>query len=349
MKVLVIGGTRFLGYHLVRELLKSGHKVTLFNRGKTPDDFGQAVERVRGDRTRRGELRRQFENREFDVVIDMIAYRREETEEAVETFSGRVGHFIHISTGSVYIVTRDYPCPLRESDFSREVISRPAGQDDWWVYGVNKRDCELVLREAFETTGFPATIFRLPIVIGERDYTLRAYSYFLRVADGGPVLLPDAGMNVFTHVYQADVIRTIARNLLNRKTFGEAYNLAMEEIVSLRGFVQETAAVLGKKVELVDIPGRFLESLPPGTSISPFSNRRPFVLAVNKAREDLEFRSTPFRDWLARTIDWFFTEYRGEPPANYRWRPLEVEIARKFKTRMAELKQECLSLEVKNG
>ncbi|MGQ9471789.1 MAG: NAD-dependent epimerase/dehydratase family protein [Candidatus Aminicenantales bacterium] len=349
MKILVIGGTKFLGYHLVRELLKKGHRVTLFNRGLTPDDFGPAVERIRGDRTRRGELGHQLKSSEFEVVVDMIAYRREETEEAVQTFSGRVGHFIHISTGSVYIVTRDYPCPLRESDFFREVIPRPVGQDDWWVYGVNKRSCELVLREAFEATGFPATIFRLPIVIGERDYTLRAYSYFLRVADGGPLLLPDAGMNVFTHVYQGDVVSTIARNLLNGKTFGQAYNLAMEEIISLRHFVQKSAEIIGKEVNIVDIPARLLEGLPMGTSFSPFSNRRPFVMAVEKARQDLNFLATPFSTWLARTINWFFTQYKGELPANYRWRPLELEVAEKFIARMEELKNECLSLEVKDG
>ena len=349
MRVLVIGGTKFLGYHLVRELLSQGHEVTLFNRGQTPDDFGSAVERIHGDRNEPHEFRARLKGLEFEVVVDMISYRGEDSRQAVNIFSGRVGHFIHISTAAVYIVTRDFPCPLRESDFDRAILPQPVSHDGLWLYGTNKRDCELVLREAYESRGFPVTIFRLPVVIGERDYTLRAYSYFLRLTDGGPLLLPDAGLNVSTHVYQGDVVKTVVGNLMNAKALGQAYNLAMEEILSLRAFVQEAARIIGKKAALIDIPSRFLEELPCGTSISPFSGRRPLVLAVDKARQDLNFRATPLAVWLKKTIEWFFSEYNGPPPENYRWRPLELNLAQRFGETMEKVKQEILSQEVKDG
>ena len=63
MRILVIGGTRFLGYHLVRRLLEEGHAVTLFNRGETPDDFGGAVERIQGDRADRSGFRKALARR----------------------------------------------------------------------------------------------------------------------------------------------------------------------------------------------------------------------------------------------------------------------------------------------
>jgi len=349
MKILVIGGTRFLGYHLVRRLLAEGQEVTLFNRGLTPDDFGSRVKRIRGDRTKPEEMKKVFRHFEFDAVIDFIAYNGQESEGAVEIFSGRTGHYIHISTGAVYIVTRNYPCPLREEDFDRELREKPAKPDPLWSYGLGKRECELVLRRAYEERAFPVTIFRLPIIIGERDYTLRAYSYFIRLKDGGPVLLPDAGLNVFTHVYQGDVVRTIATNLLNPQTFGKAYNLAMEEIISLRGFIELAAEIMGREVEIIDIPSRLLQAMPCGLSISPFSSRRAFVLSVDKARRDLGFKSTPLASWLEKTISWFFSEYRGPQPENYRWRSFEISLADLYSRKLEEMKRQFLEGEGKNG
>lgn len=349
MKILVIGGTRFLGYHLVRKLLLQGHEITLFNRGLTPDDFGQAVKRLRGDRTRPEEMKAALKGQEFEVVIDLIAYKGKESQQAIEIFLGRTGHYIHISSGAVYLVTHNYPCPLREEHFDRKVMEQPKRPDNLWSYGLRKRECELVLRQAFQERGFPATILRLPIVMGERDYTLRAYSYFIRINDGGPILMPDAGLNVFTHVYQGDVIENIAHNLLNSRTFGQAYNLAMEEIISLRNFVQATAKVMGREIEMIDIPSWVLQSLPCGLSISPFSSRRPFILSIDKAKKEIGYRSTPFTCWLERTIKWFFSNYPGVYPDNYRWRSLEISLGTLFTLKMEEVKKQLLEQEVKNG
>ncbi len=327
MKVLIIGGTRFFGYHIARRLIDDGHDVSLFTRGLTADDFGSRVRRITGDRRDREEFRRRLSREEYDVVIDMIAYEAEDSLSAVQTFAGRVGRFIHISTGSVYIVTRDFPCPLREEDFDREVIPRPEEKDDWWLYGFHKRECETVLRQAHEKDGFPVVILRLPIVFGERDYTLRAYSYFLRLEDGRPIILPDSGLNIFTHIYQGDIVRTVAMNLNNPAAVGQAYNLAQSEIMTLRSFILASARILGRSPDLIDVPSAVLESSGLGTSFSPLFTRRPFVLVTEKARRELGFTSTPVMIWLEKTIRWFREEYRGGPPDNYRMRDREVEFA----------------------
>ena len=114
MKILIIGGTRFFGYHITRHLVREGHDVTLFNRGTTPDDFGDRVGRICGDRNDHDSFFETLRGLEFDAVIDMIAYKAEDSQAAVETFQNHVGHYFHISTGAVYLLTRDYPCPLRE-------------------------------------------------------------------------------------------------------------------------------------------------------------------------------------------------------------------------------------------
>jgi nucleoside-diphosphate-sugar epimerase len=337
VKILVLGGSRFFGYYIAKRLVADSHDLTLFNRGRTPDDLGATVRRVHGDRGDRRDFRQKLGREKFDVVIDMIAFTAEDSRSAVETFSGNVGQFIHISTGSVYIVTRNFPCPLREEDFDREVIPRPPADDEWWVYGYQKRKGEEVLREAQEKRRFPVTILRLPIVFGERDYTLRAYSYFLRLEDRKPLILPDSGMNAFTHIYQGDVVKTVADNLLNPAATGQVYNLAQAEILTLRAFVLEAARILGREPDLVDIPWDVLESSSLGTSFSPLSTRRPFILVVDKARRDLHFSSTPFAVWLEKTIRWFKNEYRDGPPENYSQRGREVEFAERYRAAVRRL------------
>lgn len=331
MKILIIGGTRFFGYHLAKRLVADDHQVSLFTRGRTPDDFGSRVRRIHGDRGDRRDFLAKLGGERYDVVVDMIAYEAEDSRSAVETFAGRVGQFFHISTGSVYIVTKNFPCPLREEDFDGEVIPRPADDDGWWSYGSGKRGCEQVLRRAYENDGFPVTILRLPIVFGERDYTLRAYSYFLRLEDGRPLILPDSGLNVFTHIYQGDVVRTVAENLLNTAAIGQAYNLAQAEIMTLRAFVLAAARIMGREPELVDIPWAVLKASELGTSFSPLFTRRPFVLVTEKARRELAFTSTPLTAWLERTIRWFQEEYRGGPPENFRLRDREAEFAARYR------------------
>jgi nucleoside-diphosphate-sugar epimerase len=339
MKILVIGGTRFIGYHLVRRLLDDGHEVTLFNRGLSPDEFGTDIRRIRGDRADRAGFYAKLHPEKFDAVADMIAYEAADSRSAVETFAGRVGHFFHISSGAVYIVTRDYPCPLREEDYDRELFPRPAKNADWWLYGFHKRGCEQVLREAHLEHKFPVTVFRLPIVLGERDYTLRAYSYFLRLEDGKPLLLPDSGLNAFTQIYAGDIAKTIASSLIREGAIGQAYNLAQDEIVTLRGFVLAAARLLKCQPDLVDIPTGVLEKASLGTSFSPFSNRRPFILSTAKARRDLGFTATPFDVWLEKTVRWFKQDYRGGPPENYRNRAREIQIAARYRAAVAPLEE----------
>lgn len=331
MEILVIGGTRFFGYHIARRLIKDGHDVTLFNRCHTPVDFGNQVQRICGDRNDSDSFFDALKDHAFDVVVDMIAFNAEHSRTAVRTFRERVDHYIHISTGAVYLVTQDYPCPLREEDYDRPLYPRPKTKDEWWVYGYNKRKCEEVLQEAHKEHGFPVTILRLPIVVGERDNTLRAYSYFLRLMDKKPLILPDSGMVAQTYIYQGDIVNTVASNLQNALSIGEVYNLAQEEIVTLREFVLKAAAILDVDVELVDIPAKVLAETSLGTSFSPFFGRRPFVMDAQKARRELKFTSTPFDTWMRNTIRWYIEEYKGDPPENYWLRDKEVEIILRYK------------------
>jgi nucleoside-diphosphate-sugar epimerase len=208
MHVLVIGGTRFVGPLFVFRLLAGGHRVTLFNRATRSDPFGDRVERLVGDRTT-ADLSRHMSNRRFDAVVDFAAYKYEDARGAVEALGGRVGHYVFISTGQVYLVRQECPRPAQESDYEGSLKDRPTAEYELgnWEYGMGKRECEDALVDAWRKSGFPSTRIRIPVVAGERDHYQRLDPYVFRLLDGGPVIIPDGGVHLLRQVYASEVAR----------------------------------------------------------------------------------------------------------------------------------------------
>ena len=171
-RILILGGTRNLGHVTAVHLLSAGHEVSVLNRGITPDELPEGIERIRGTRGN-GSLATAIGRRDFDAVIDLTTYNRAEALEAVETFRGRAGRYVFVSSGQVYLVLDAVQRPFRESQYAGEVIQAPrSGTSDFdsWKYGVDKRDAEDEFDAAFAREQFPATTLRLPMV---RQMSLR--------------------------------------------------------------------------------------------------------------------------------------------------------------------------------
>ncbi|MCE9645497.1 MAG: SDR family oxidoreductase [Chloroflexi bacterium] len=183
MKILIMGGTRFLGRHLVNSARARGHEVTLFNRGQSnPDLFGQ-VEKIRGDREKDLD---KLSGRNWDAVIDTCGYVPRIVRSSAGALKGRVEQYVFISSISVY------------SDFSKIGIneSGPLGRiEDETVeeitgesYGPLKVLCEKAVQEVF---GINSLIVRPGLIVGPHDPTDRFTYWPVRVARGGQVLAPD--------------------------------------------------------------------------------------------------------------------------------------------------------------
>mgnify|MGYP000147394090 CR=1 FL=1 len=330
MQVLVIGGSRFIGRAIVQRLLMDGHQVTVLNRGQTPDPFGTRVSRVVGDRRQPEVLARALGKREFEVVVDVIAFREEETRRAVEKLARRIGHFIHISTASVYLIRDTIWPPFREEDFAGRLLPKTEATAASWTYAYHKRRCEEVLQRAWDTEQFPYTSLRLPMVVGPDDYTERSQAYLERLSDGGPLLLPDGGLNSWGFLWVHDVAETVAANLMNANAFGRAYNLAQREVVSLRQFVERAAADLGKRPPLVSVPAEWLGRLNLPSSFSPYSHDHDIILDISAAQRDLLFEPTPFPTWCEQLVAHFRSTWNGTPSRLYGTRSLELKLVQEL-------------------
>ena len=327
MRILILGGTRNLGPLLVGELAARGHRLAVCNRGVTPDDLPEEVERLRADRGDREQLARALGARDFDAVIDTTLYTGPEAEGAVALLDGRVGHYLALSSGQVYLVRAGLRRPYVEEHYAGRVMPEPPRESrDWgeWKYGVDKRAAEDVLAAAVAERGFPATLLRLPMVHSERDHYQRLHNYVARLADGGPILLPAGPHAPVRHVDGADVVRVIADLLESGSGLGGVYNLSQEETVPIEECLERVAEAAGRPLALARLPRERLleEGLLP--ACSPFSGLWMSELDNRRSKRELGVGYTPF----AATVERLVAHLRRlGPPAGYSQRPRELALA----------------------
>jgi nucleoside-diphosphate-sugar epimerase len=319
MDILLIGGTRNVGHHLAVALADLGHRVTILNRGWTPDDLGDRVERLRADRTAPDQLARALAGRSFDACVDTIAMRGGDTRTAIEALDGRIGHYVHLSTGQVYLVRADCPVPAREEDYDGPLVDPPP-DGSWegaeWRYGVEKRECEDELEEAWASRRFPGTRLRLPMIHGPRDHYGRIHGLVRRLLDGGPLLVPLESGPGIRHVHQADVVAAILRLLETGAGKGAAYNVAQDDLWTLDAFLSRVAALLGVEPDVVPVPRAELEAAELFPACAPFANPWMSILDNRRAKEELGLGFASFDDYLPELVK-LFRDPSLDPPATY--------------------------------
>jgi nucleoside-diphosphate-sugar epimerase len=331
MRSLIIGGTRNLGPSIVHALLQRGHKVAIFNRGQTRDDLPEEVERLHGDRTDPAQMQRAVGSREFDLVVDTTLYAGAEAKAAVELFGGRVGRYIFLSTGQVYLVRTGVERPFRETDYAGPVMAAPPKSDiseyNNWLYGFDKREAEDVFARAWTDREFPFTSLRLPMVNSERDHYDRIYGYFLRIQDGGPILIPQDDGLPLRHVYGDDVVRAIVRLAESELGQGSAYNLAQDETLSLAQFLELLAESMHRPLKIVRVPREELnhEGLLP--HCSPFSD--PWMSSLENARSkaELGMEYTMVSSYVKKLVS-YYQAVPARKIEGYAARPRELELAK---------------------
>jgi 2'-hydroxyisoflavone reductase len=233
MHTLVLGGTQFIGRHIVLELLRAGHTVTILNRGTTPDDLPAEVERLRGDRDRGPLGLSQLEGRQWDACIDVTGYTAVHVDASVSELQRRVGRYVFVSAVAVYGHARTGPldegAPVVEA--APEDVTDVVGD----MYGRLKVTCERIVREAL---GHRATILRPQVVVGPHDPTPRLTYWIHRAQQDGPMLAPGDGSDFLQVVDVKDVARFTA--LMVESDLSGTYNLAGER-VTWRSFLDMLA------------------------------------------------------------------------------------------------------------
>jgi len=331
MKILILGGTSFFGKEAAKLLLKGGNEVTVFSRRAPAEGLPLDIVQSRGDRTVEIDLAR-MATQVWDVVIDNICYTAEDAQKAVRVFNGRTGLYIFTSSASVYSALEGASAPFREIQADLLPLKADLKAKPYYAYATGKYEAEKVFLEAFKEKRFPAVIVRPPVVIGPGDNTLRAYSYWLRLSDGGPLILPNPAVSA-RYIFSRDMARAFELLISAKDVYGQAFNFGDSSVISLQDFIKLSARILHKEPEIVIPDHAWLKANGFNFEASPFSGASDFIVDIAKAEKALDWRSTEMHAWLEETINWFFFKYMGPMPKNYASRKLEPGLVQQWKER----------------
>jgi 2'-hydroxyisoflavone reductase len=205
LRILILGGTGFIGPHQVRAARERGHTLTLFNRGQTNPGLFPDIETLLGDRNNNVEA---LKGRSWDCVIDNSGYEPAQMTLALQALKGSVGQYIFVSTQSVYADRS-----IIDQDESGRVGQSGVEEQEWTGYGPLKARCERVLREGMAAQ---ATIVRPAVIVGPGDASDRFTYWVQRVDRGGEILAPGLPGDPTQFIDVRDLCEWIIRLAENR-------------------------------------------------------------------------------------------------------------------------------------
>lgn len=242
MRILIIGGSQFVGRHTVERLLGHGHEVVLVNRGRTGPGLFKSARQIVCDRRSEEFFALLGKESGFEAVIDFCAYHPKDIERLASVLPDLARHYIQISSVSAYQAAHRGSIPsIREEDPLLDCTEDQGVDETPSTYGNRKAGCE---RAAWQkrTGDMAVTIFRPSVIYGKYDPTDRFAYWVWRVSRGEPFLLPEDGLGITQRTYAPDFSAKIVTAIGQQRAFNKTYNVAESQPLSLRA----TLAVIGK-------------------------------------------------------------------------------------------------------
>lgn len=312
MKMLVIGGTRFIGLHTVQRLVDLGHEVTVFHRGETePDSLPDTVEHIHGDRAKLEDYREAFVAAAPNIVIDMIPLDADDAEAVVNTFDGIAPWIIGISSQDVYaaygVLTRQQDGPVHEGPLKESAPLRqelypyrnrfPEGHR---LHNYDKIPAERVY---LSQIGMYGTVLRLPAVYGPGDYQHRMWPYLRRMLDGRPAILISRSMAQWrwTRGYVENIADAIALAVTRRKSWGRVYNLGEPQALTEKEWIEAIGQAVGWHGEVTVLDDEAM----PGHLRSEENLAQSLIADTDRIRTELAYEeSVGLDEAVRRTVEW---------------------------------------------
>ncbi|MEM6437374.1 MAG: NAD-dependent epimerase/dehydratase family protein [Cyanobacteria bacterium P01_D01_bin.115] len=228
MRILVMGGTRFIGVYLTKLLVSQGHEVVLFNRGNKPAPVA-GVTVIQGDRKEATALKEKLAGERFDAIFDNNGRELSDTQPLVELFGDQVQHFIYVSSAGVYLKSDEMP--HAEGD-AVDPNSRHKGK--------------FATEDFLASQNIPFTAVRPVYIYGPQNYNDVEAWFFERVVRDRPVPIPGNGMALTQMGHVADLAASMVAVLGNNQAKGQIYNISGDKAVSFDGLARACAIAAGK-------------------------------------------------------------------------------------------------------
>ena len=251
LKVLILGGTGFIGPHFVDALTAGGHKITLFNRGKRDPEVRPGIEQLLGDRN--GQIDA-LKGRDWDVVIDNSGYTPSQVKATAELLKDHVKRYIFISSIAVYA---DFAKAGVDEDYKLAELKDPTTEVvNGETYGGLKVLCEKVIETTY---GKRATIIRPTYIAGPGDHTDRFTYWPVRVSKGGEMLAPGTPSDPFQYIDVRDLAGFI-RTCVEKDVDGKFNLCGPQGAVTMGSLLDESKRITKANTTFVWASPEFLEA-----------------------------------------------------------------------------------------
>jgi nucleoside-diphosphate-sugar epimerase len=287
VRILIIGGTRFIGVYLTKTLVAQGHEVVLLNRGNKPVPVA-GIEQISCDRKNIAELKKKLASLNFDVVYDNNGRELSDTQPLVEIVGSQLQHFIYVSSAGVYL--KSSQMPHREGD-AVDPKSRHKG----------KHETEAYLAQS----DIPWTSIRPTYIYGPQNYNDLEAWFFDRLTRDRPIPIPGNGLHFTQFGHVQDLAEAMAAVIGNEQAKEQIYNISGDRYVTFDGLALACAEAMGKsEVKLVHYDPKQFD----------FGKQKAFPLRVqhffadiNKAQQELNWQ--PQYDLVSGLKDSYQNDY----------------------------------------
>lgn len=305
IKVLFIGGTGQISTS-VSEFLCALPDIDLYllNRGVTRKILPDNIRIIKGDYTDKAFLSSITEDISFDVIVNWIAYTPDQIKDDIKSFKDKTGQYIFISSAAAYKrPPKSYPIT---EDFPLE--------NNHWQYAKDKISCEALLKEAFLTHSFPATVVRpnytydktgIPFLFNSRSCR---YTLIDRIRKGRKIIVPGDGTSLFTITHSRDFAKGFAGLVGNKNAVGEAYHITTDEIKTWNSYTYDIGKAAGAEPDMIHVPSDLISTLSPEHTGGLLGDKSHSMIFDNSKIKAItkDFKADiSFEDGIRESIQWY--------------------------------------------
>jgi nucleoside-diphosphate-sugar epimerase len=300
LKVLFIGGTGIISSACAARAVESGIELTLLNRGDTTKRaLPDAAEVVRADIRDPQSVKAALGDRNFDTVVEFVAFSPQHVQTDIELFSGRTGQYVFISSASAY-QTPPARLPIVESSPLR---------NPYWQYSRDKIACEDLLVAAYRDSGFPATIVRPSHTYDKMSIPLMGgWTDIDRMRRGRPVVVHGDGTSLWVLTHHRDFAQAFVGLFGHPQAIGDSFHITSDEVLTWNQIYELMATAAGVDAKLVHIASETIAAHDAELGASLLGDRTHSVIFDNskvKALVPQYLATTPFSQGAREIVDWY--------------------------------------------
>jgi len=338
MKILLIGGSGFIGQFTAQQLQQGGHHVTIFHRGKTRAPEG--TEEILGDHNFLQDHQPEFRRQKFDVVVDFVLSSGRQALQLMDTFRGVAGRVVALSSMDVYRawgvfynseagglqelpLTEDSELRTSRNTYPPEALKRAQSVYGWIDEEYDKVPVE---QAVLGDPRLPGTVLRLPMIYGPGDPVHRFHPILKRIDDGRKQIIfaDDVAPLRTPRGYVEDVGSAVALAATSPQAAGRVYNVCEDESFSELDWARKIAAATNWSGEIVVLP----HDRTPKHLLWPGNTAQHVVATSERIRKELGYRELlPREEAIRRTIEWERANPPAAAPAQYDYAAEDAALA----------------------